>query len=132
MELWRAILTEDLVELVKEFEPDIDPYLLRKANSTVDIGPRPPDEPSPPRGSTGEPPPPGDPGPAMPPGAPGQPAMPQPGGGLEQYQPSRIPRPASQQPNVASIGNEMADTDRRHNPGSPDVADKTELGEHIG
>ena len=131
MELWRAILTEDLVELVKEFEPDIDPYLLRKANSTVDIGPRPPDEPSPPRGSTGEPPPPGDPGPAMPPGAPGQPAMPQPGGGLEQYQPSRIPRPASQQPNVASIVNEMADTYRRHNPGISDVADKIEIGEHI-
>lgn len=133
MELWRAILSEDLVELVKEFEPNIDPYLLRKANSAVDIGPRPPDEPPPSHGSTDEPLPPGGPNPPAPPppGAPGQSAMPQPGGGLEQYQPSRIPQPASQRPNVANIVNEMADTYRRHNPGISDVADKIEIGEHI-
>lgn len=139
-ELLKSILTEDLAELVKVFEPNIDPYLLRKANSTVDIGPRPPDEPlPPPRSSAGDqppddPPPPG-PGPAepptpLPPGAPGQSAPPL-GGGLEQYQPSRVPRPVTQRPDVASTINDMAESYRRTNPGVSEVTDQIEIGEHI-
>lgn len=45
-ELLQHALAEDIVIQVREIEPDVDAYLLRKANSEEDIGPRPPEDPA--------------------------------------------------------------------------------------
>jgi len=118
-ELLDQILTESLFEHARLVMPDVDPYLLRKANLEGD-GPRTSDD-GPPR-----PPPKSGPDPltqsrATSP-ADARAAM----GDVP-----RVPQPASDRPEVADQVSRLAEEYRQRHPGIDDVAGKIEIGEHV-
>lgn len=116
-ELLSQVIGEDLVAQVRVIQPDTDAYLLRKANSDDDIGPR----------TDSDGPPPQDLGPdTTPPGVP--PPPPGPVDIMGERQPADS---ASGKPELADLIHEMAEQYRDRNPGVEDVANKIEIEEHI-
>jgi len=109
-ELLSAVLAEDIVALASAIDPAVDAYLLRKANSDADAGPRdgPPPSPSP--------------SPAPPPA---------PASGSVFGEPARRPEPASQRPDLADLVHQMGEEYRQRNPGVDGVARKIEVGDHV-
>lgn len=112
-ELLAQVLGEDPVAQARVVQPGVDGYLLRKANSDGDIGPR----------GDGDPPPPDSPGPD------GGPEPPAPPAGPAAIAPT--PAPASDRPELADLIHEMAEQYRERNPGVEGVAGKIEVGQHI-
>jgi hypothetical protein len=110
-ELLAAVLAEDVVALALVIDPAVDAYLLRKANSDADVGPR------------GGPPPPTTAPPTAPPTAPAARSV--------FGEPAGRPEPASQRPDLADLVHQMAEEYRQRNPGVEGVARRIEVGDHV-
>ncbi len=116
-ELLDYCIGEDLAGQVRPLA-DVDPYLLRKANTDGDVGPR---------GDGDGPPRPPDDGPSGPDERP----PPRPSPVARQQAQAPTPPPASVHPDLAEMIHRMAEEYRESNPGIDDAAEGIEVGEHI-
>jgi len=113
VELLEYCIGEDIAEQVRPLAI-VDPYLLRKANTKGDTGPR-GDSDGPPLG-------PDEDSPSPPPHPPNQPSP---------AAPAPTHPPASDRPDLAEMIHRMAEEYRDSNPGIDDAAKNMEGGEHI-
>ena len=126
-ELLTQAIATPLADLARALDATVDPYLLRKANSDRDIGPRGSDEPPPdPDGGDGPPPPPTGPAGEVP----GESPL-----GAEPSAVPRSPEPpprpdAEGQHNLADLVHQMAEEYRQRHPGVDDVAGRIETADH--